>query len=251
MLGAQSPLRRLRYLAPRRARIPLTRPIAITAPCKPKTIRAAMLAGPPTPFQPQSGAQGTTAQPPSLAIGGPISMMRKAIRAGPNGSTPSILMTSRRPWRVGQRRCGPASLFMMSTGRGSAAANTSDFSWMASRFRDEDGAILCWIGAKTAIGDPELDYAEPRRNDPDFVGPNNLERRPDESRLGVNQAAIRRASSVPSDCIGVGANLGRRRDDLSPAAGAAPRLPPAFEPNSAGRKESPRDRVGGGRRRSL
>ena len=99
--------------------------------------------------------------------------------------------------------------------------------------RDEDGAILCWIGAKTAIGDPELDYAEPRRNDPDFVGPNNLERRPDESRLGVNQAAIRRASSVPSDCIGVGANLGRRRDDLSPAAGAAPRLPPAFEPNSA------------------
>ena len=58
------------------------------------------------------------------------------VQDDPNGggSTRYTPTTDSGPWRVGRRRCEPAGHFMMSTERGSAAADTSGFSWMASRF---------------------------------------------------------------------------------------------------------------------
>ena len=99
--------------------------------------------------------------------------------------------------------------------------------------RDDEGRTVCWIGAKTAIGDPEVDCVEPRRGHAVFAGSGRLDRSSDSSRHGLDQAPQRSALSAQPIYVGPKTNAGRRIDDPLLTADAAPRSPQSLEPNSA------------------
>ena len=99
--------------------------------------------------------------------------------------------------------------------------------------RDEDGRTVCWIGAKTAIGDPDVDCVEPRRGHTALGGPGRLDRAPGLSRHGLDQASERSALSAQPICVGPKRNAGDRIGEPLPTADAAPRSPRSLESNSA------------------
>jgi AraC-like DNA-binding protein len=90
--------------------------------------------------------------------------------------------------------------------------------------RDEDGGAVCWIGAKTAIGNPDVDHAKPlsslavRGEASDL---NALDRTFDRSALSAQPIYGHRKTAV-----------GAMPAPL-PAGAAAPRLPEALELDSA------------------
>ena len=99
--------------------------------------------------------------------------------------------------------------------------------------RDDEGRTVCWIGAKTALGDPEVDCVEPRRGHAVFAGSGRLDRSSDSSRHGLDQAPQRSALSAQPIYVGPKTNAGRRIDAPLLTADAAPRSPQSPEPNLA------------------
>ena len=99
--------------------------------------------------------------------------------------------------------------------------------------RDDEGRTVCWIGAKTAIGEPEVDCVEPRRGHAVFAGSGRLDRASDSSRHSLDQARQRSALSAQPIYVGPKTNAGRRIDDPLLTADEAPRSQQSPEPNSA------------------
>jgi AraC-like DNA-binding protein len=98
--------------------------------------------------------------------------------------------------------------------------------------RDEDGRTVCWIGAKTATGYPEVDHPRPLSSRPILAESSGLDRAKEASRPALDQTSERSALSAqliyaqPKTAAGgMGAPL--------PVAAAAPRLPQAIELDSA------------------
>jgi hypothetical protein len=98
--------------------------------------------------------------------------------------------------------------------------------------RDEDGGIVCWIGAKTAVGAPEVDCAEAQPSDTNFTGSTRLKQTPDKSRLSLNQGSNHPVFAAQSGHVDVRTGAGRRMVIPQPTASAASCSPPAVEPDS-------------------
>ena len=115
--------------------------------------------------------------------------------------------------------------------------------------RDDEGRTVCWIGAKTAIGDPEVDCVEPRRGHAVFAGSGRLDRSSDSSRHGLDQAPQRSALSAQPIYVGPKTNAGRRID--APADGrCGAALATVARTQLGDREKLPRSRVSGGRGRA-
>jgi AraC-like DNA-binding protein len=89
--------------------------------------------------------------------------------------------------------------------------------------RDEDGGAVCWIGAKTAIGNPEIEQLRPLSSHAVLAQPSGPNRAQEASRPALDQTSHRSALSAQPI-----------HDQRKTADGAAaPRLPEALEIESA------------------
>lgn len=84
--------------------------------------------------------------------------------------------------------------------------------------RDENGGVVCWIGVKTATGDPDVECEELQPGEPILIGSSRRGATADEARRS-DLGASRQLLVPPTD-----------RSD--PRADAAPCRPPAIEPTA-------------------
>jgi AraC-like DNA-binding protein len=98
--------------------------------------------------------------------------------------------------------------------------------------RDEDGRTMCWIGAKTVVGHPEVDHARPLSSHAILAESSGFNRAQEASLPVLDPASHRSASPArpiyapPKTAAG---GIGEAR----PAAAAAPGSPQALELDSA------------------